>query len=105
MKFVKENFFFDEDPYEAWYVIDGDRRSTHYNQVTEYRELRNALVHEGGDISDNVTDEFPNVPTRNGSIVMNQDYYKEAKLALKSIAFHLAKMIDQGKYSPKGGVT
>jgi hypothetical protein len=85
IKYLKDNFSSESDPYEAPYTYDSEERRTSYMQLVQLKELRNALTHEGEQADDD--DGVDNIE------------YEEAVLTMKSIAGHIANMIVSGEYS------
>ena len=98
IKFLKREFRFDRDPYEAWYVLGGKRAKAHYGDLTEIREVRNALLHDAGKPGQSFFDQHPSVTQREKSIVIDSVFYLKARLILDSIAFSIADSIDSGAY-------
>lgn len=98
INFLKSEFRFKRDPYEAWYVLNGQRYTTHYNDLIELKEVRNALIHDGGTPPESFFVTHPAVPKRGNAIVIDEEYCLKAKLILSSIAFSIAESIDEGMY-------
>lgn len=98
INFLKSSFGFMEDPYKVWYVRNGQRYETDYNTLVEIKDVRNALVHDGGKVSDEFMGRFPNVPYREGVIVIDDDYHLKSTFVLKSIAYKITRIILKGKY-------
>src|SRR4030043_412274 len=48
IKFLKQEFHFQNDPYEAWYVLGGQFMVASYSSLMQVKEARNALLHTGG---------------------------------------------------------
>lgn len=98
INFLKSEFGFEKDPYQAWFVWEGERKTTHYEDLMELKNVRNALIHDGGSPSQHFFHKYPKVPRRNKSILINEDYYIKSKLILSSIAFVIADCISKKKY-------
>jgi len=98
INFLKSGFGFKRDPYEAWYVFNGERHTTHYTDLVELKEVRNALVHDGGRPPKLFFEEYPAVPRRDNAIVIDNEYYLKGGLILSAIAFVIARCIDRGMY-------
>ncbi|MEA2033146.1 MAG: hypothetical protein U9N41_06140 [Euryarchaeota archaeon] len=98
INFLKTEFRFKRDPYKAWYVLNGQRYITHYNDLIELKEVRNALIHDGGTPPESFFVTHPAVPKRGNAIVIDEEYCLKAKLILSPIAFSIAKSIDEGMY-------
>lgn len=98
INFLKSAFNFERDPYEAWYVLEGERRETHYLDLMELKDVRNALLHDGGTASESFFEEYPEVRRRKNDIVVDADYYLRSSLILDSIAYGIAESIDRERY-------
>lgn len=48
MNFLKDEFRFQRDPYREPYICSGQQSTTHYNDLAEIKDVRNALIHDGG---------------------------------------------------------
>lgn len=99
INFLKDKFKFKKDPYEGWYVFNGVRYNTHYNDLMEIKEVRNALIHDAGFPNKSFFSDYPNVPNREGYIVIDQEYYLKCKLILNTIAFNITKSIPTCVYT------
>jgi len=99
---LKGSFRFDTDPYKAWYVIRGERHETDYNTLLEVKEVRNALVHDGGQVDGDFMQRFPNVPYRDKEVIVDDTYHLKTHLVLRSIAYRIADTVVRGKYTIGG---
>lgn len=99
INFLKCKFKFNKDPYVGWYNIRGVRKETCYNDLIEHKEVRNSLMHDSGFPDSSFFSDYPNVPTANGEIIINLDYYLKAKLTMRSIAYNLTNLIVMKEYS------
>ncbi len=95
---LKNSFKFETDPYQAWYVIRGKRHTTDYNTLLEVKDVRNALLHNDGQVNGDFMQQFPNVPYRNGELIIDDTYYLKANLVLRSIAYRIADAVTSEKY-------
>jgi len=96
---LKSSFAFHDDPYEAWYVLRGQRYETDYNTLLEeIKEVRNTLVHEGGYACKGFFERFPNVPHRDNQIVIDDTYNTKTALVFGSVAYKIAHSVVQRKY-------
>ena len=95
---LKSSFAFHDDPYEAWYVLRGQRHETDYNTLLEIKEVRNALVHDGGYACEEFFDRFPNVPHRDNQIVIDDAYNTKTALVFGSVAYKIANSVVQREY-------
>ncbi|MBB5353963.1 hypothetical protein HNR46_004234 [Haloferula luteola] len=95
---LKSAFDFKVDPYSSWYVIRGEKHQTDYNTLLEVKEIRNCLVHDGGRVTSDFVDAFPNVPLCEGEIVIDDTYHLKTSLVLRAIAFRIAETIVRGNY-------
>jgi hypothetical protein len=98
LNLLKSQFKFNSDPYAAWYVLNGTRTSTSYKELLEFKDTRNVLVHDAGRASTEFQGTYPGVPVRDGVVVIEDEFYLRARLALRSIAFHVAGTICSGEY-------
>ena len=98
INFLKSEFHFKNDPYEAWYVVKGQRQVTHYTDLMELKDVRNALIHDGGTPLELFFTTYPDVPKRDNTIMVDKEYYQKAVLILGSIAFLIADNIDEEMY-------
>jgi hypothetical protein len=98
INFLKSEFRFKSDPYKAWYYLKGKMYKAHFNDLMELKEVRNALVHDGGTPPETFFQKYPSVPRHDDAVLINDEYYLKAKLIVASIAYSIAKSIDAGKY-------
>jgi hypothetical protein len=103
INFLKAEFKFEEDPYSAWYVIEGDLRSARFEKVAEIKDVRNSLIHDAGREVAELLELYPHLVTREGDLIVSKSYYAEAVYVLRSIAFSIAKSIRSGKYKCSDG--
>jgi len=96
--FLKTSFDFNDDPFKAWYVLNGQRYETDHNSLIEIKEVRNAVIHNDGHVTPDFLSNFPRVPHRENMIVIDEAYNNKSSLIIKSIAFRIADLIVQGKY-------
>ncbi|ARU61898.1 hypothetical protein CBW65_13295 [Tumebacillus avium] len=99
INFLKSEFKFNKDPYVAWYQFKGERHNTHFNFLIELKEVRNALMHDGGTPDEKFFTDFPDVPRRGMQILINEDYYSRARLGLNAIAYQIAFSIERQDYN------
>lgn len=98
INYLKSAFHFKTDPYEAWYVLNGTRYSTNYNDLMEIKDVRNALMHVSGMRSIEFAIKYPNVPYNENQIIITDDYYEKTVLILNSIAFSISDSIETHNY-------
>jgi len=98
INYLKSEFKFKNDPYDAWYFLMGERKVAHYLDLLEVKEVRNLLAHEGGLVDEEFTSKYKDIPTRDGLIAINENYYTKARLMLTSLAFSLGRSIETGDY-------
>jgi hypothetical protein len=91
INFLKSAFRFDADPYEAWYVLIGERRQASYQTLMGIKERRNGLVH-GGPSHGEGSAEKP----------ATENEYLDSGLALQAIAYSIARSVQSGRYRPAG---
>lgn len=99
INYLKSAFQFTQDPYEAWYILDGERKTTHYNDLMEIKDVRNALIHDSGMLSEDLLSRYENIPRSDNQIIITNDYYQKTELILSSIAFSIAYCIEHGHYN------
>jgi hypothetical protein len=87
INFLKDEFHFEDDPYQAWYVLNGEHKTTHYNDLIELKDVRNALIHDAGRPASSFFEKYPSIQRRSNSIIITIDYYHKAVMILSSIAF------------------
>lgn len=44
---LKECYLRGMNPYDTWYVLDGERRQTSYSALVKVKDARNSLIHDG----------------------------------------------------------
>ena len=98
INYLKSQFRFEADPYKAWYIFKGQRHQTSFMELKQLKEARNALVHDAGRVSDRLIREYPDVPTRDGIVVVNDSFLLRSTLLLDSLAFNIASAIEDKKY-------
>lgn len=98
INFLKTEFKFEEDPYSAWYVIEGDVRSARFEKVAEIKDVRNSLIHDAGKEVGELLELYPHLVTREGDLIVSKSYYTECVYVLRSIAFSIATSINTCKY-------
>jgi hypothetical protein len=99
LNLLKSQFRFKSDPYEAWYVFQGERKRTSYNDLVELKDARNALVHDAGRVPPDFLKTHSAVPVRNGAVVVEDEFYLRASLALRSVAYSVTQTITAGEYA------
>lgn len=98
INFLKTEFKFDDDPYQAWYIANGEQKTASHTKITEIKDVRNSLIHDAGKDADELIKVYPHLLEREGSLIVNSEYYHECVLALRSIAHTLADSITRQKY-------
>ncbi|WP_288132445.1 hypothetical protein [Microbulbifer sp.] len=98
INFLKSEFKFENDPYNAWYVLKGDKKKSSFNRITEIKDVRNALMHNAGKDVDTLIEEYPHLQREDNNLIINDDYYHETALIMKSVAFSIAKDVVSEKY-------
>jgi hypothetical protein len=101
INFLKAAFKFKRDPYEAWYVLENNRKQTSYNRLLELKEVRNYLLHDGGIAPDDFFNCYPDVQQSENKILITEDYYHEMRLVLSAISYSLTCSIEDGEYIPQ----
>ncbi|NOS68333.1 MAG: hypothetical protein HOP33_00165 [Verrucomicrobia bacterium] len=95
---LKSDFGFKEDPYQAWFVMRGQRNECDYNTLMEIKEVRNALIHNDGNVASEFFDRFPNVPKRDKQLIVDEAYDTKASLVFRSVAFRITDLINRKLY-------
>jgi hypothetical protein len=98
INFIKSKLQFDKDPYKAWYQFKGKRIETSYQSLIELKEVRNVLMHDAGFPNSDFINRYPKIRYRKGELIVDSDYYLNATLTLRSIAYNLASQISNNKY-------
>lgn len=99
INYLKSAFQFKRDPYTAWYVIKGEKKTTRYLDLMEIKDVRNVLVHDSGIRSEEFSRKYPDVPNKDNQIIITDDYYQKIELIMNSIAFSIADSIESKKYT------
>lgn len=92
INFLKSAFKFRDDPYEAWYVRNGERHETSYELLLGIKDRRNILTHEFDSTLDQVRQVYS----------VSEDDYREAELALRSVAYSIARSVYYKRYEVLG---
>jgi hypothetical protein len=98
INFLKDEFRFERDPYCEPYLFRGKRLTTHYNDITEIKDVRNALIHDGGLVPISFFEGRPRIPHDSGKILISDDYYLTVVLILRSISLGIAESISRDQY-------
>jgi hypothetical protein len=98
INFIKSKLQFDKDPYQAWYQFKGKGIVTSYQSLIELKDVRNVLMHDAGFPNADFFTKYPKTRNRKGELIIDSDYYLNAKLTLRSIAYFLTKQIVNKKY-------
>jgi hypothetical protein len=69
-----------------------------YNTLLEIKEVRNALLHEGGHVSPDFFERFPKVPQRDNLIIIDQTYGRKADLVFLGMAYKIADSVVHQRY-------
>lgn len=99
INFLKSEFRFEKDPYKAWYVFKGKKLTATYIDLMKLKNTRNALMHDGGKPTSKFFTDYPEIKNREGTIIIDEEYYSQSSLILRSIAFSIANDIDRGRYN------
>jgi len=99
INFLKDEFRFARDPYVETYILLGNRATTHYNDLAEIKDVRNALMHDGGAVSASFFTKWPRVPQAAGEILITDEYYLMALLVLRAVGFGIADSIARNQYA------
>ena len=102
INYLKSQFRFKQDPYKTWYVFKGQYHETSYGDLKQLKDMRNALVHDAGRVSASFLQTYPNVPVRDGVILVDNAIWLRSILLLESIACNIAEAIEHKRYTPAG---
>jgi hypothetical protein len=102
INYLKSQFRFKQDPYKTGYVFKGQYHETSYGDLKQLKDMRNALVHDAGRVSASFLQTYPNVPVRDGVILVDDAIWLQSILLLESIAFNIAEAIEHERYTPAG---
>jgi hypothetical protein len=94
IEFVRDEFHFAKNPFEAEYRFKGERRTASYAALMDVKHKRNALVHESN------LDAIEAANKGRRSAEVSEDDYTEGRLILRSIAFSIAECVATNKYRP-----
>ncbi|MBM6383100.1 MAG: hypothetical protein JSY10_03780 [Paenibacillus sp.] len=95
INFLKEEFLNKQDPYVSNYVYKGESKKTHYTDLIMLKDTRNVLMHEAGYYSPNFISSYPDIPTRDGMVIITSEFYLKAKLIIDSIAHRITDLINK----------
>lgn len=95
---LKDSFKFARDPYKTWYILNGKRFDVGYTTLLEIKEIRNVLMHKDGLVDSDLILRFPNLPHRENMIFLDDEYNTKSLLIMKSIAFNIARLIQDENY-------
>ena len=87
INFLKGEFRFDSDPYEAWFVWSGRRETVTFSGLLDLKILRNQLVHE----------EPRDVEITERDSVDSDTYYR-GRLMLSAVAHSISDSIVNRRY-------
>lgn len=99
INFLKDEFRFERDPYREPYIMRGKREVTHYKDIEEIKEVRNALMHDGGVVPASFFASWPRVPHDSAQIQITYDYSLMALLTLRSVGLGIAASIAENQYT------
>jgi hypothetical protein len=89
LNFLKSEFQFENDPYDAWLVWKGTRQAVTFGGLVDLKNLRNQLVHEGS------------TPVGlDREAVVDSDAYYRGRLMLRAVAHSVSRSIVEGRYTP-----
>jgi hypothetical protein len=94
ISFIKECYLEkSQDPYDTWYVLEGERKEVNYQVLDQIRMIRNALVHKTGEMTEDW--EKIDLISRpdDDRIVVDDDLLLKTELILKSISCNLYRLI------------
>lgn len=91
IQFIKDCFIGAKDnPYETWYVFEGEKIRTSYVAVEEIRHIRNALVHENGMVwADEIRENSLVNETEGGHVVVTKEMLEKVMMIIKSVGYNL----------------
>ena len=77
-----------KDPYVMWYVYKGERYQTSYVDIDNIRNIRNALVHENGKMSDRLADNSL-ITEQSDTVIISEELLEREFLILETIGYSL----------------
>jgi hypothetical protein len=99
INYLKSQFCFKQDPYKTWYVFKGQSHQTSYVDLKRLKDMRNALIHGGGQVSASFLQAYPDVPVRDGFIIVDDATLLQSILLLESLAFNITDAIEREQYT------
>lgn len=93
IQFIRDCFIEkSKDPYVLWYVYEGERYQTSYVDIDNIRNIRNALVHENGNMSKGLIDN--SLLTEQGdTVIISEKLLEREFLILETIGYNLYQCI------------
>ncbi|PQP80728.1 hypothetical protein C0Q44_26230 [Paenibacillus sp. PCH8] len=95
INFLKDEFLDKQDPYVSSYVFKGERKKTHYNDLMMFKDTRNVLMHDAGYYSPVFNSLYPEVPVRDGMVVITENFYLKSQLIIDSVAHKISVLINK----------
>lgn len=88
------DYFLDGDPYDTWYVLNKNRIQVNYNDLLDFKEIRNIAVHNNGILKKNILKSLEVSVDKNNRIVFDSNLYQKAFLTIKSVSYKIYKLIE-----------
>lgn len=88
------DYFLDGDPYDTWYVLNKNRIEVNYNDLLDFKEIRNIVVHNNGVLKKNILKGLEVSIDKNNRIVFDNNLYQKAFLTIKSVSYKIYKLIE-----------
>ncbi len=93
---IKDKYLKGKDPYDTWYIYNGNKKRTNYMQLMDIKSIRNSLVHDRGNINPErwkKIGEFKPEKQGKNTLLITDQFYEESMLALKAISFNLRNLL------------
>jgi len=87
--FLKKNFANNVNIYEAPIYIDGKLETTNYNDVNEFREIRNFIIHNNSFAPPTFFSNHPKVPYEDNRIRITKRYLDVYYEKIRAISFYI----------------
>lgn len=89
IQFIRDCFIEkSKDPYVLWYVYKGERYQTSYLDMDNIRNIRNALVHENGKMSEGLVDNSL-ITEQSDTVIISEELLEREFLILETIGYSL----------------
>jgi hypothetical protein len=98
INYLKSEFEFSQSPYDTWYQWKGRRQEASYQDITDIKEIRNCLMHDGGRLSAELRSRYPGLNIQDGYAYIDGEYLSKSRLILLSVAHEISESIETNNY-------